>query len=317
MVLKTTMYPFDANKIWYSAEKRSYMILSSSDIQLLAERVNLKHGGILKKGQMILLSSAFKCLYDLIIIKSHPCVLIKKLGSGAYGIVYEAYDLKLHKKVAVKSQPGHLADVINKQAEITKMNGIGLADIGVNIGPSYLADGNGYFILPLADTNFENWVIQKVIAGQENLIVKALIKIAQDLQSLHSQRKVHMDLKPDNVLVIDNEAFISDFGKVEKDGAIVPSVMEPHIVRVKTVDKVKYPQLAPEYFFCNSKNPLFTVCYTFDLYSYGNLMKMTSNLMRDKKYKGEIAAIATYTHKVKISDRKELKDVIIYLQKID
>lgn len=301
------MHPFDANKIWYSAEKRSYMLLSSSDIKLLAEKVNLQHGGMLKKGQMILLSSPFKCLYDLVVIKSNPCVLIRKLGSGAYGVVYEGYDLKRQKKVAVKSQPGYLADVITKQAAVTKLNGIGLTDLGANIGPSFLGDGNGYFILPLADACFQNWVVQKVVANQEILIIKALIKIAQDLKNLHSQGKVHMDLKIDNVLIINDEAFLSDFGKVEKDGTIIPSAHEEYY---------KYPQCAPEYFIGVNKSSHYTVCYTFDLYSYGYLLKTVSKMMKDSKYKSEISSISTYTHRMNVRDRKQLADVIIYLKKL-
>lgn len=301
------MYTFDANKIWYSAEKRSYMNLSSSDLQLLAEKVNIQYGGILKKRQMIVLSSPFKCLYDTVIIKNNPCVLIKLLGSGAYGKVYEAYDLKRLKKVAIKSQPLCFAEVINKQAAITKLNGIGLLDIGANIGPSFLADKHGYFILPLADTTFHNWVVQKVIAGQEILIVKALIKIAQDLLILHSQGKVHMDLKTDNVLVVNDEAFLSDFGKVERDGKVLTSAKE---------DYHKYPQCAPEYFISVSKNPTYTVCYTFDLYSYGFLLKVVSKIMKDPKLKGEISNIATYTHRMNYKDRKDLNAMIAYLKSL-
>lgn len=303
------MYSFDANKIWYSAEKRSYMILSSGDIQLLAEKVNTLYGGILKKGMVIMLSSPFKCLYDLIIIKNHPCVLIKPLGSGAYGKVYQGYDLKINKKVAIKSQPIHLADVINKQAEITKNNGIGLLDVSVNIGPSFLSDKNGYFILPLADMCFRNWVTQKIVAGQWSLIIKALIKIAQDLQKLHSQGQVHMDLKDDNVLVVNDEAFISDFGKTEKDGKVIPSAQQNYF---------DYPQCAPEYFINVSKNINYTVCYTFDLYSYGYLIKSVSRMMKNTstKYKGELAAISTYTHRMNVKERKSLSEVINYLNKL-
>lgn len=312
------MVTFDVNKMWYSVEKRCYMILSPDDIQLLAEKVNTLHGGILKKDSVILLSSPFKCIFDLVVIKSNPCVLIKLLGSGAYGKVYQGYDLKRKKKIAIKSQPAIYADIINKQAEITKLNGIGLADISANIGPSFLADKNGYFILPLADINFRNWVVQKIVAGQYTLIIKALIKIAQDLEKLHSQGKVHMDLKDDNVLVINDEAFISDFGKTESDGKVVPSTQVQYMIYNPKIKKhvIHYPQCAPEYFFENSKNPFYTICYTFDLYSYGFLIKTVSRMMRDTKYKGELAAISTYTHRVNAKERKSLADVIIYLSKL-
>jgi serine/threonine protein kinase len=168
--------------------------------------------------------------------------------------------------------------------------------------------------------NFRNWVAGKIVEGQYNLIIKALIKIAQDLQNLHKQGHVHMDLKDDNVLVINDEAFVSDFGKVESDGKVIPSANRPFMRYDTNIKKFvpNYPQLAPEYFLENSKNPFYTVCYTFDLYSYGFLMKSVSRMMKNSntKYKGELSAISTYTHRINVKERKSLADVIIYLNKL-
>lgn len=302
-----SMYTFDPNTIWYSADKKSFMILSSSDVELFTQKVVQEHGGIVKKGTNITLSATYKIMFDFVVIKNNPCVLIRLLGSGAYGKVYEGYDIKRKKKVAVKSQPSYLSDVITKQAAVTKLNGIGLTDMGANIGPSFLSDKNGYFILPLADSCFHNWIVQKVVSGQEKLIIVALIKIAQDLQKLHDQRQVHMDLKTDNVLIVNDVAYLSDFGKVEKEGSVIRSAND---------DYKSYPQCAPEYFTSVSKNPLYIVSHTFDLFSYGYMLKAVSRVLRNRKYKAELVSISSYVHRMTPKNRKSLSEMVTYLNKI-
>lgn len=298
------MFNFDITKIWYSMCSRRYIQLSSKDVNLLSEKVL---GGILRKWVPINLSEVVKCMYDVVIIKDRPCVLISLLGEGAYGKVYSAWDIKAGKKVAVKCQPAYLSDVIYKQAAITKENGIGLFDVNSNIGPSFLSDKNGYFILPLADSCFHDWVAKKAVLGQHTVIIRALIKIARDLQALHLHGKVHMDLKTDNVLIINDVAYISDFGKTERREELITSA---------SGDFKKYPQCAPEYFTVVSHKSHYEVSSRFDLYSYGYLIKTVSRMVKDPNMKKELENIASNVHRTEPTSRRTLETVITYLEKL-
>jgi serine/threonine protein kinase len=61
----------------------------------------------------------------------------------------------------------------------------------------------------------------KIINFRKNLTIKETIKYAfyflSGLQSIHQKKFIHLDIKPDNILITDNnEAILSDFGLVDK-----------------------------------------------------------------------------------------------------
>lgn len=298
---------FDSGKLWYLFENGRYYSPCQYEVGMIASTILKNYGGIFTKGNTLYIGNIISSYYNVIVIKDHPCVILEVLGSGAYGKVFKAYDMKTCKLIAVKSQPKCNIEKIMKQTAITKSNGIGLADTASNLGPSFLGDGNGYFGLPLADASFDNWVVQKTVAGENYLIIKALIKIANDLIKLHENRKVHMDLKMDNILVVDNEAYISDFGESQTIGSCIPVAKE---------DYKNYPQCAPEYFSNVNKSSYYIVDATFDLFSYGNLIHDTGRKVRKSKISGELKNIATYIRRFKPEERKSLKEIVVYLQKL-
>jgi serine/threonine protein kinase len=299
---------FDSSKLWVSIKTKRYYSPDPTEVSKITSYISKNFGGILRKGIYIQCNDLISCLSDAVVIKDHLCVLIKYIGQGAFGKVFKSYDLTSNKLVAVKVQPMHLRDIIVKQAMITKTNGIGLIDINSNIGPSFLADNNGYFILPLADTSFNHWLIQKTVSGRNDLVVKALIKIAKDLIKLHSSGKVHMDLKTDNVLVIDDVAYLADFGKVETVGSYI---------EIADANYREYPHCAPEYFSDVNPSRFYNVNSKFDLFSFGYLMAVTAKQLRSHNTKKELLNISSNIHRMNPDQRTSLYIIIGYLEAID
>ena len=139
----------------------------------------------------------------------------KAIASGGAGIVYQAEDTVLGRKVALKEL---LEDVANdaEQAERFKSEARALALLShAHILPIYdLLEENGHF-----------WLVMELLTGgtlkdkidgkaldmaQSVVIVKGL---ASALETAHQKGFVHRDIKPANILFSEEGSFrITDFG---------------------------------------------------------------------------------------------------------
>lgn len=303
----------DVNALFYSPSTAS-LKLSKNKIDAIVKYIELNLNGKGKSSTPYKLqqpsspSIIVKCKYDIVVIESRGCVLLNLLGEGAYGKVYKAVDLESGKYVAVKAQPSQFYDIIKRQTKITRENGIGLHDPLANFGPTFLSDGFGYFILPLADYALYRWaIIQRKSCKGDGKIVNALIKISLDLENLHLKRKVHMDLKIDNALVVNDRVYLSDFGKVEDEGAVV---------RVIQADYRNYPHCAPEYFKNGNLGPSYQISHCFDLYSFGYLIKSMSAFIGSPSIQEELKTLSLFLMNTIPSQRMDLKKARIELSRI-
>lgn len=302
------MASFDSNKIWNQEGSPNIFTPTLTELAAITKTIKLKFGGLAPpRTKFRLKDKIVFSRYKIVVIKDHLCILIKHLGEGVFGKVFKAYDTKSSKLVAIKAQPITHSDMIIKQAMITKDKGIGLVDYSVNIGPSFLPDNHGYFILPLADLDFYYWLKLKISSKEYNLIIKALIKIARDLISLHISRKVHMDLKMDNVLMVNDVAYLADFGKVEIEGACIPTAKQ---------DYRNYPHCAPEFFDMVNSFSCYNVSPSFDIFSYGFLIEQTAKRIPDFKLALELKNIAKSSHTFNVCERIPLYRTIGYLESL-
>lgn len=146
------------------------------------------------------------------------------LGSGSFGDVYQAYDEKLERYVAVKIATPNDNEDEDLQAELAarfKMEiGATVKLIHPNIVTVYDAGVTADFLyyvmayLPGGDLKKNN---SKLINNLE--IVQVCIDVAKALAYAHDMGFVHRDIKPENILFdAHNNAVVADFGIVKAIG---------------------------------------------------------------------------------------------------
>jgi TolB-like protein/Tfp pilus assembly protein PilF len=141
-------------------------------------------------------------------------VIAREIGSGGMATVYLAQDLKHDRKVALKVLKPELAAVMGTErflaeirttANLTHPHILPLFDSGE-------AGGFLFYVMPYVEG--ENLRERLDREGQlpVNEAVGIAGHIADGLDSAHRQGVIHRDLKPDNILFLDGEPVIADFG---------------------------------------------------------------------------------------------------------
>ncbi len=180
---------------------------------------------------------------------SHYTVL-KKLGGGGMGVVYEAEDTRLRRRVALKFLPIELTQDENAKKRFIREARAASALDHPNICTIHdigqTSDGRMFICMALC----EGETLKKKIArGPVSLgdVIDYGIKIARGLAKAHAHRMVHRDIKPANVMVAnDGEVKIVDFGlarlagssRVTKTGSTVGTIayMSPEQAKSEKVD---------------------------------------------------------------------------------
>jgi serine/threonine protein kinase len=153
------------------------------------------------------------------------------LASGGMGQIFRAYDRILHREVAIKMMRESLSsDTPAIRGQFLKEARVGgrllhphilaVFDLGVN------RSGQIYYTMRLVDgASFQNCldsldrgVATKLVAYPLRKIVEALVRACQGVDYAHQNGVIHLDLKPQNILVSGfNEVFVIDWGLARVD----------------------------------------------------------------------------------------------------
>src|SRR2546426_8665239 len=138
----------------------------------------------------------------------------RELGRGGMATVYLAQDLKHRRPVAIKVLAPELAAALGRErflreietaARLTHPHILPLHDSGE-------ADGLLYYVMPY----IEGESLRDRLDREKQLAIADAVTItcavANALSYAHSHDVVHRDVKPENILLSNDEAIVADFG---------------------------------------------------------------------------------------------------------
>jgi len=141
--------------------------------------------------------------------------LVKKLGAGGMGVVYEATDTRLNRNVAVKVLPTEVTQNPDRLARFQQEAQLAAAFNHVNIATVH----------DVGEEHGVSFIVMEVVRGdslrelvrQGPLPVDRALEIASGIAAglarAHAEGVLHRDLKPDNVMLTDEgQPKILDFG---------------------------------------------------------------------------------------------------------
>lgn len=135
----------------------------------------------------------------------------KRLGEGAFATVYQAFDTLEGLRVALKVPH---AEVLDAETEADFRREIRLAAKMQHprILPLKAADciqGRLVLAYPLGERTLEDRLKSRLGFGKALLLFEHLLEA---VAAVHEHRVIHCDIKPDNLIFVDGEMFLADFG---------------------------------------------------------------------------------------------------------
>ena len=144
--------------------------------------------------------------------------LVRLLGQGGMGVVYEAEDRELGIRVALKLLPGLEPNLLRRfkkefraAANLRHRNVVRFGDL--------FSDGERWFFTMemVEGTDLRSYLRGQAGQRDRARVCEVFSQLAQGLAAIHATGQVHRDIKPSNVLVSrDGRVVILDFGLATK-----------------------------------------------------------------------------------------------------
>lgn len=152
--------------------------------------------------------------------------LVRELGRGGVGVVYEVHDRELERDVAMKVIEKEWSAEARIIAALEHPGIVPVHDAGT------LPDGRLYYTMKLVrGTRLDEW--PKAAHGITERL-RLFARICEPVAFAHARDVVHRDLKPENVMVGElGEVLVMDWGIV---GVGTPGYMAPEQERGDTAD---------------------------------------------------------------------------------
>jgi tetratricopeptide (TPR) repeat protein len=160
-------------------------------------------------------------------------VVLDRIGSGAMGVVFAAYDPQLDRRVAVKLvRTGDAADRVLREAralgKLTHPNVVAVYDVRED-------DGAVVLVMELVTgVPLRAWLGER---RSWRDVVRVMRDAGAGIAAAHRAGIVHRDLKPDNIVIGDDRARVVDFGiaqhrdrDADAPSAGTPSYMAPEVL---------------------------------------------------------------------------------------
>ena len=132
--------------------------------------------------------------------------IVRKLGEGGMGIVYEAENPKIQSRAAVKILHAHLAEdeefaqrFLNEARAVNVIRNRGLVEI-FDFGK--LPDGTLYYVMELLNgDSLHKRLAERKGPFPQLEVIGIGVQVARALAAAHKVGIVHRDLKPENIMI--------------------------------------------------------------------------------------------------------------------
>ncbi|HVS15759.1 MAG TPA: serine/threonine-protein kinase [Thermoanaerobaculia bacterium] len=139
--------------------------------------------------------------------------IVTKIGEGGFGVVYEAYDPRIERRVAVKTCPTDDETLRQRFLHEARISG-NLHHRHIIVVYDYGEEGDVPYLVQEFLTGED--LDRKIARGDElsfDTKLEYLIQVAEGLDFAHRQGVIHRDIKPSNIRILDDgQVKIMDFG---------------------------------------------------------------------------------------------------------
>jgi len=164
--------------------------------------------------------------------------IVKQIGAGGMGVVYEAEDLILKRKVAIKTLKNlssQKARLLREARAISRINHPNIATI-YDYGET--EDEQPFIVMELVKGKpLDEFLKERSLNLSQ--AVEIIIKIADALTAAHANGIIHRDIKPSNVIVDESTVKVLDFGLSKLLEAADPSGTQSNPAALETTKTQK------------------------------------------------------------------------------
>lgn len=131
------------------------------------------------------------------------------INEGSFGLIGKGYKLKDNKSIIVKFDTSEYNLLKHETFILNYLNSKNIANI-----PSVIYYGivkeKPCLIIPYYDCNLNQLILNNKLEDKHSLLI--IKKILSVLENIHEQYVIHRDIKPDNIMLKNNNIYIIDFG---------------------------------------------------------------------------------------------------------
>jgi serine/threonine-protein kinase len=164
--------------------------------------------------------------------------IVRLLGEGGMGSVYEGENVRIHRKVAIKvlhAAVAAKADVVQRfEREAQAAGRIGSQHIVEVLDLGNLSEGERFMVMEYLEGESLGDRIKRQKRLTPHEVATVLVQLLEGLEAAHVAGIIHRDLKPDNVFLVANRGGQRDFVKVLDFGVSKFSALDTEMSMTKT-----------------------------------------------------------------------------------